>query len=261
VTANEAIAELFGYVGAEGGASAYIGEEALRDWPPNAVAAMKSARLLRRASPATSVVCSGCEEACVMPVESVSALGGESVSFVVCDKRDDINRVPVTSDRLRQWRCDARAVAEFVADALALRTRRRQPSDAGLIEVGIALGNRREQMLCVRPDSAVQLVVAARELPLAELVTFTGKQYVIDADAVRDLVDSATTADPKYSPSTARREVAKLETQVRHDGWKRAYRDLKKQKPGMSDVWYSKRTASTPPADGRTAATICRHMK
>lgn len=261
MTADDAISELFGAVAAEGGASAYIGEDALRDWPQNAVAAMKSARLLRRASPATSVVCSGCEEACVMPVESVSALAGESESFVVCDKRDDINRVPVTSDSLRQWRGDARAVAEFVADALALRTRKGQPNDPDLIEVGVAQGDRREQMLCLRADTAVQLVVAERALPLAELVTFTGKRYVVDADAVRDLVDSATTADPKYSPSTARREVAKLETQARHDGWKKAYRDMKKQKPGMSDVWYSKRIALTPAGDGRTAATICRHMK
>ena len=43
---------------------------------------------------------------------------GASGSFVVCDKRDDINRVEVSAERLRQWRCGAEAVGAFVVKAL-----------------------------------------------------------------------------------------------------------------------------------------------
>ena len=46
---------------------------------------------------------------------------GPAASFVVCDKRDDINRVAVSAERLRQWRCGAEAVGAFVAQSLGLR--------------------------------------------------------------------------------------------------------------------------------------------
>ena len=71
--------------------------------------AMKSHKLLVKASPATTVVCPGCEQECTMPVHTVSAGTGEAASFIVCDKRNDINRVAVSARRLdavamRRWK-------------------------------------------------------------------------------------------------------------------------------------------------------------
>jgi len=55
-----------------------------------------------RARPAKSVVCPGCERACAMAVHTVSRADGKAASFVVCDKRDDINRVAIPDDLLKQ---------------------------------------------------------------------------------------------------------------------------------------------------------------
>jgi hypothetical protein len=69
--------------------------------------------------PADSVVCPGCEQECTMLVETLPAGTGPVVSFVVCEKRDDINRVQVPAERLRQWRCGAEAVGDEIRRIVA----------------------------------------------------------------------------------------------------------------------------------------------
>lgn len=80
-------------------------------------------------------------------------------------------------------------------------------------------------------------------VPLAELVGFRDGEYSVDPVMIRQLVDTATTADSRYKPSNARREPRKLDTQVMYEDWRKVYRGLKKQRPNMSDVWYSQQIA------------------
>ena len=102
MTPRDALVELVERVGARHGAAVLIGEEEVRQWPADAVSAMKSHRLLTRARPATAVVCPGCEEDCVMPVHALPAGPRGSASFIVCDKRSDINRVALASEHVAQ---------------------------------------------------------------------------------------------------------------------------------------------------------------
>ena len=78
---------------------------------------------------------------------------------------------------------------------------------------------------------------------------------------IRRLVDSASTADGRYTPTTARRETRKLDTQAMYKNWRKAYRALRKSRPNMSDVWYSQQIAKQDIADGRDADTIRKHLK
>jgi hypothetical protein len=110
MTPQAALIELLARVGARNGAAVLVSAEELSEWPAAAVVAMKSQKLLARARPASSVVCPGCERECVMSVHTLAAGLHGPASFIVCDKRDDINRVPVSAKRLMQWRCDAGAV-------------------------------------------------------------------------------------------------------------------------------------------------------
>ena len=150
MTPQDALIELLARVGARNGAVVLVSAEELNQWPAAAVAAMKSQKLLARARPAVSVVCPGCERECVMPVHTVRAGPRGPASFIVCDKRDDINRVSVSADRLMQWRCDADAVCGFIAASLGLRRSDQHPADAGLLNIGMASGDKRSQMLSRR---------------------------------------------------------------------------------------------------------------
>ena len=61
--------------------------------------------------------------------------------------------------------------------------------------------------------------------------------------------------------STVRREARKLTTQAMYKSWQQKYRQLNRQRPNMSDVWYSQQIAKLDVAKQRDAETIRKHMK
>lgn len=93
MTPLDALLELLERVGASHGAAVLVSEAELSLWPSEAVRQLKLQKLLVKASPAVSVVCPGCEQECVMEVHTPPSVTGPAASFVICDKRDDINRV------------------------------------------------------------------------------------------------------------------------------------------------------------------------
>jgi len=260
MTPQAALIELLARIGARDGAAVLVSTEDLNQWPAAAVAALKSQGLLLKARPAQSVVCPGCEQDCSMPVHTVSRANAPATSFVVCDKRSDINRVAIPPARLAQWRCDAQMVCGFVAASLGLMQTTVQPSDSGLLPVGMAGGVKRTQMLCLRVQGHMTLVVGAAVLPLADVIRFEDGNFTLDAAAIHQLVDATTTADPRHTPSTVKREARKLDTQAMYAAWQKEYRALKKRRPGESDVWYSEQIAKKPIAKDRDASTIKKHM-
>lgn len=68
-------------------------------------------------------------------------------------------------------------------------------------------------------------------------------------------------ASNRYAPNNARREAGKLRTQAMYAKWQKAFRELKKQRRNMSDVWYAQQIAKLDIAVGRNAETIRKHMK
>ena len=260
MTPEAALIELLGRVGARLGESVTVSTEELSQWPEAAVSALKSQGLLLKARPAKSVVCPGCEQECSMPVQTVTRANGSVTSFVVCDKRSDTNRVPIPAARLALWRCDVQVVCGFVALSLGLQPSTVQATEAGLLPIGMARGNKRTQMLCLRVHGHLALVVGTNAMPLADVIGFENGSFTLDRAVIHQMVDAATTADPRHTPSTVKRESAKLDTQARYASWQKAYKALRKKRPNESDVWYSQQIAKTAIAHGRDASTIKKHM-
>lgn len=256
----DVLLELLERVGTSRDGAALVSEEELSRWPAETVREMKAQKLLARASPAVSVACPGCEQECTMPVHTVFAGVGKADSFIVCDKRDDISRVAVSAELLRQWRCGVEAVGGFVTRSLGLRPESQRKVGAGLWELGLVTGKKRSQRVCLRTNGTLELVTGQNAVPLTELVRFGADGYSIDRESIRQLVDSTTMGDSRYTPSNARREARKLKTQALHERWRREYHALKKSRPGMSDVWYAQQIAKMNIAESRSAETIRKHM-
>lgn len=261
MTPQAALIELLGRVGARNGTATLISTEELNQWPVAAVAAMKIQNLLLKARHAKSVVCPGCEQECSMAVNTVTRANSPATSFVVCDKRSDINRVAILPARLAQWRCDSKAVSGFVAASLGMVQTTVQPSEDGLLPIGMARGNKRTQMLCLRVHGHLALVVGADAMPLADVIGYENGGFTLDHAVIRQLVDAAATADPRHTPSTAKREARKIDTQAMYATWQKAYRALLKKSPGKSDVWYSQQIAKADKVHVRDPSTIKKHMK
>lgn len=247
-------------LGVTDGAAILISEQELAQWPRGAVAALKSQGLLVKASPASSVVCPGCEDACVMPVHLINYPTGRA-AFVVCDRRSDVNRVHVPVALLNQWQCTIDVLCDFIADSLKIHRRAKGSFNAEDWEIGMARGRKRSQMLGLKTDGELRLIAGGNAMPLSAVVSYCDGTYALDDALISHMVDSATTADNHYTPSNARREVGKLETQAMHDCWRKAYRELRRNKPDQSDVWYARQIAKMDIARGRSADTIRKNMK
>jgi Zn ribbon nucleic-acid-binding protein len=257
-----ALVELLGRVGASQGDAVLLSSHQLSLWPDSAVTAMKRQSLLVKARPATSAVCPGCERECSMLVQTQTHPSQGASSFIVCDKRSDVSRVPLPVWLLEQWRCTADAVCGFVAAALGLRrSGKRLSASADVLEIGVATGAKRSQMLCLQTDCDLLLMAGGNKVPLVECVSFGRDAYSVDGAMVQLLVDAATTADNRYTPSNARRETRKLTTQAMYRDWQKAYRDLSKKRKGMSKTWYSQQIAKMPIAKDRNASTIKKNME
>ena len=234
----DALVELLGRVGACKGDKVLVNDEELRQWPAPAVKAMKSQKLIARARPASTAICQGCERECVMPVYSSTGTGAQA-SFIVCDKRSDINRVMVPPESLIQWQCSAEMLCEFVAAGLGLRRASSQTARSGLWEIGIAAGGKRSQMLCLKVNGGLVLAAGDTSAPLADLIEYRDGKFLLDSAMILRMVDSATTADPRYTPSNVKREARKLDTQRMHESWRKKYRQLQRSTPGKPDSWYA----------------------
>jgi hypothetical protein len=257
----ETLVELLGRVGVNQGASITVTDDELHQWPAEAVMAMKKQRIVTKARLAASTICPGCEDQCMMPVHTPLAAKNREASFIVCDKRSDINRVPVSGSRLIQWQCNADLVCGFIAASLGLRRSGSQTAHADLLDIGIATGDKRSQMLCLQADGGLTLVVDDNRMPLAELILFCDERYSLDGAFIRQMVDAATTADNRYTPSQVKREARKLKTQALHASWQKKYRELKRSRPGRSDRWYAYQIAKMEIAQGRNVDTIRKSMK
>jgi len=196
-----------------------------------------------------------------MPVHTLPTTTGKPLSFIVCDKRSDINRVPVPAGRLIQWQCNADLICGFVASSLGMRGPQKRANIADRWEIGMVFGDKHSQMLCLDTSGTLTLIVGNSKVPLAEFIELHDGRYSIDAMPIRQLADATTTSDNRYTPSTVRIEARKLKTKTMYESWRKEYRAWRRIRPGMSDVWYSRQIAKMDIAQNKAAETIRKKMK
>ena len=253
--------ELVDRLGVRGGNAVLISEAELGQWPGEAIHALKAQRIIVKAKAADSAVCPGCEEECVMPVHTLPRPQENPVSFIVCDRRSDTNRVQISSDHLLQWRVSVERLVHFVSDQLGLQLHGKHTAPADLWELGMVTGKKRVQMLCLRAGQSISLVAGVQEAPLVETVRFNNGKYELDLAMIRMMVDSTASADPRYTPNVVRRENRKLVTQAMYTAWNKGYQQLKTKHPDKSDSWIAGKIAKMEIAQSRDAETIRKHMK
>ena len=213
MTPDAALMELLARVGASKGATVLVSEEELSHWPAAAVKAMKLQKLLVKARPAASVVCPGCEQECVMPVHTLPAGPGKSRSFIVCDKRSDINRVDVPTDRLEQWQVSGAAIAELIGDSLGIRRPEVEATSLGRWEIGIFKGKKHSSHLVLLADDRLTLSFAGHSMALSDVLALVKDRFELDAQLLVRLVDKPIAGGGDKESVTQRR--ARLKKRVR----------------------------------------------
>ena len=214
MTPQATLIELLARVGAAQGAAVLVSEEELSQWPATAVAAMKSQKLIAKARPAASAICPGCERECVMPVHTPPTAAGSTASFIVCDKRSDINRVPVSASRLVQWQASCALIADLVGRLLGLNDSTPTAADGHQWHIGVLRGLKHRSSVTLLAGDRLVLSLAGHTLPLTEVLAVEKNVITLDKGALIRLVDKP--ADKAATePPEQRRE--RLRARVREE--------------------------------------------
>lgn len=210
-TAAAALVELLARMAATHGGAVHLSSDELRRWPADAAHALRDARVLVPASPATSAVCPGCEQACVMPVEVIAGPGEQTRAFIACDKREDIGRVPVALAVLERWRCSADTFADAVARGLAGGNAVRLAGDAAVWRLGVVMGRQGRAVAMMRAgDAGLVVELAGHRLDLATLLDVQGATLQVDREAFARCADNPVEGTGAGESPEQRRERLKL---------------------------------------------------
>jgi len=211
---QDALIELFARLGASKGAAVLVNDAELKRWPAESIKAMKDAKLLMKAQPALSVVCPGCEQQCAMPVHTlVGKASGHPRSFVVCDKREDINRVDVAIEQMAQWQLTGTALADLLAGLLELRRSDAGNVSAGRWEIGVLKGAKGSSHVVLSADSGLCLKVAGHSVELPEILTLESKKLKVNKRTLMRLVDKPVAGAGDVESAKQRRTRLKKRVQ------------------------------------------------
>ncbi|MBM3353330.1 MAG: hypothetical protein FJY51_08710 [Betaproteobacteria bacterium] len=189
MTPQAALIELLARVGAVQGAAVLINEEELSQWPAVAVAAMKSQKLIAKARSAASAICPGCERECVMPVHTPPTANCGTASFIVCDKRSDINRVSVPVGRLEQWQTTCDLIAGLLAQLLGLGDQEPTVAEGNQWHIGVLRGRKHRSRVTLLAGDRLALSLAGHTRPLTEVLAIKKNVITLDKGALLRLVD------------------------------------------------------------------------
>ncbi len=149
---NEALAALIAHVNASD-KPASLGWDEVQQWQQGALEAFSRLGLLVKDVQAKSLMCTGCEQQCFMPVVYTD---DAKRAFIVCDdpdQQDHMGRVNVPLDRLLQWQASTRQFAGVVAELLELDTKPDYHKASASYRLGMlkSKGGRRWVSVTVQP--------------------------------------------------------------------------------------------------------------
>ena len=140
-----------------------------------------------------------------MPVHTLTHRTRDPASFIYCDKRDDINRVQVPAERLKQWQTSGTLVADLLAGLLGLLRPDAGDTSAGRWEVGMFRGKKESSHLVLIADGGLSLALAGHSIALAEVLTLEGMGFKLDKQTLVRLVDKPIAGAGDKESATQRR--------------------------------------------------------
>jgi len=206
------LAELIARLGAAPGRALALRTDEVQQWPADVVVALKAHAVLRPGKPGDTAICPGCERACVMPVQQPIRPGRPAAAFIVCDRRDDIGRVPLAPAHLERWRVDGQTLGDALAALLGSGACHAVPSAPFTYRLGLVAGHADKAAVLLRcgGSDGVVVEVAGHGLDLAAVLTIQGSRLVLDARHLGRCADAPASGNALAAETPAQRTTRLL---------------------------------------------------
>lgn len=210
MTLDDALQDIIQLLGSADGGGIISWNETNR-WPKGTLEIFQKAGLIKPTTSAQSVECPGCEDNCFMPVHVFPPEHGRPArAFVACDRRDDIGRVKISEEQLKQWQTTRKQFAKWLYETIGTRGILEENSKTGRIRLGALQEGGRAGDVVLAFGEKTELYVSGKPFPLTDVVCFNDGELEVD----RDVIVAYLNPDP-----TGKRETRKRETKARHKKW------------------------------------------
>lgn len=174
------VAELVARLRVQQGQPVDVSPADVRGWLPDAAEALLAAGMLIPGTPAISVVCDGCEEACSRPVQVMPNGDGGAVAFVLCHLREDIDRIVIPSSEQERWRFTMGSLASGLATLIANGRATASEEDRGY-RLGVVEGRNQDRwILRLSDDDGPRLTLAGHVLAPQDILVLVGNRLSVD---------------------------------------------------------------------------------
>lgn len=207
MTPETTLFELLERIGAQRGNTVFISNHELNQWPADVVTTMKSYGLIIKTYPGTSAECIGCENSCAMPI-IIPDQSDTPTAFVICDKRDDINRIPIPISHIERWQISGYSVANLLSDMLNLSPPTENNVPSFRWEIGILKGTKHSSHVVLTTNDKLKLVllIAGHIIKLDEVLTLDNSGFKIDRRKLNKLIDNPIAGAGDTESAKQRRE-------------------------------------------------------
>lgn len=171
-----------------------------------------------------------------MPVQVLTKQGQPPRAFIVCDKDDDIGRVPMALLRLERWRASDTTLADALAVLLSGTEATRLTGDAKAWRLGVVAGRTTRAAALLRwQDGSAVLEVAGHVLPLDLALTIKDAALTLDGKTLVRCVDApaAGAGVPAESPDERRQRLKARVAAEKRKGTK-AFKKVVAAEEGLS---------------------------
>jgi hypothetical protein len=221
MTPEIVLLELLNRISANKGSPVFISAYELNEWPSDIVACMKASGLIEKGQPAKSVVCPGCEQACLMPINVPFNQSSMLVAFIFCDKRNDTNRVEISHDYIEQWQSSGYLIAKFVSKLLNITHANTTLPNPDQWEIGVIKGAKHAAHITLHIDSEIMLSISGHSILLTEILLFEKDKFKIDKKRLNKLVDNPVGGGGVDQSAKIRKErLLKRKIELQHQGCK-----------------------------------------
>lgn len=193
------------YTAAQGKPSRLSSSE-ISSWPDDFVSIIKKHKLLHKTIPVKEVICKKCENECLRPVESITDNTGETDFFLICNRLDDVNRVPVSNSDMEQWQILGDDIASLITTLLKLRPPSRLASENNQFAVGLFKTNKNSAHIALSVSDELYIETAGHSTPLIDLLFIERTGIKIDRNAITRMVNNPRSGGEGIESAEAREE-------------------------------------------------------
>lgn len=203
-------------------------------WPPNQTKALLKTSILSAPSLAKKAICTGCEEACLRPIQKFQTKENYYSAFMFCHLRDDTYRIQIKENEIKYRSLTLYSLAEFIRLALDIKGEVYESAEPNKLSIGIFKGSVSAAHISLIYEDEIYLQIGQNYVLVNETLFIKNQTVRLDKKRLVNIIDNPVGAAGTEEDAEKRRTRLKERIrQLKKEG-KRNFNKIVADEEGFS---------------------------